>query len=80
MVNTGKKGSWGLLRVILPAGSETKGTHITYSMYNDVAQLAGFMEAAGGDMNLTMQLAVKEGLKTREWKEMKIAKLEMMVR
>ena len=80
MVNTGKKGSWGLLRVILPAGSEAKGTHITFSMYNDAAQLAGFMEASGGDMNLTMQLAVKEGMKTREWKEMKIAKLEMMVR
>lgn len=80
MVNTGKKGSWGLLRVILPAGSEAKGTHITYSMYNDAAQLAGFMEASGGDMNLTMELAVKEGMKTREWKEMKIAKLEMMVR
>jgi len=80
MVNQGKKGSWLLLRTILPVGSEAKGTHITVSMYNDVAQLAGFMEGSGGDMNLSMQLAVKEGMKTREWKEMKIAKLEMMVR
>lgn len=80
MVTAGKKGTWGLLRVILPAGSETKGSHIAYSMYNDVAQLAGFMEGSGGDMNLTMQLAVKEGLKTRDLKELKIGKLEMMVR
>lgn len=80
MVNSGKKGTWGVLRAILPAGSEAVGTHITYSMYNDVAQLAAFMEGSGGEMNLTTQLAVKEGLKTREWKEMKIAKLEMMVR
>jgi len=80
MVNQGKKGSWMLLRVILPAGSEAKGTHIAVSMYNDVAQLAAFMEGTGGDMNLSMQLAVKEGMKTREWKELKIGKLEMMVR
>lgn len=80
MVTTGKKGTWGLLRAILPFGSEAYGTHIAYSMYNDPAQLAAFMEGSGGEMNLTMQLAVKEGLKTRDLKEMKIGKLEMMVR
>lgn len=80
MVEAGKKGSWELLQAILPAGSESYGTHITVSMYNDVAQLAAFMEGSGGDMDLTTQLAVKEGLKTRDWKEVKIGKLEMMVR
>ncbi|MDO8927532.1 MAG: hypothetical protein Q7J86_02170 [Bacteroidota bacterium] len=80
MVDDGKKGSWQLLQAILPAGSESYGTHITVSMYNDVAQLATFMEGSGGDMDLTTQLAVKEGLKTRDWKEVKIGKLEMMVR
>jgi hypothetical protein len=80
MVGEGKKGNWQLLQAILPAGSESYGTHITVSMYNDVAQLAAFMEGSGGDMDLTNQLAVKEGLKTREWKEVKIGKLEMMVR
>lgn len=80
MVDKGKKGSWELLQTILPAGSEAYGTHLTVSMYNDVAQLAAFMESSGGEMDLMTQLAVKEGLKTRDWKEMKIAKLEMMVR
>ena len=80
MVDKGKKGSWELLQTILPAGSEAYGTHLTVSMYNDVAQMAAFMESSAGDMNLTTQLAVKEGLKTREWKETKIGKLEMMVR
>src|SRR5659263_782878 len=80
MVNQGKKGSWMLFRVILPAGSEAKGTHIAISMYNEVAQLAAFMEGTSGDMNLSMQLAVEESMKTRKWKELKIAKLEMMVR
>lgn len=80
MVDEGKKGHWELDQAILPAGSEAYGTHITVSMYNDLAQLSAFMENSGGDMNLMMQLAVKEGLKTRDWKEVKIAKLEMMVR
>ncbi len=80
MVDQGKKGSWELDEVILPAGTESYGTHLTVSMYNDVAQLAAFMEGSLGDMDLMTQLAVKEGLKTRDWKEMKIAKLEKMVR
>jgi len=80
MVAKGKKGSWELLRAILPAGEDAKGTHLTISMYNDIAQLSSFMEEAGGDMDLTTGLAVKEGLKTRQWKEVKIGKLQMMVR
>lgn len=80
MVDKGKKGSWELLQAILPAGSEAYGTHLTVSMYNDVDQMADFMEGSVGDMDFTTQLAVKEGLKTREWKEVKIGKLEMMVR
>ncbi len=80
MVDSGKKGSWELLRAILPSGTEAYGSHITVSMYNDAAQLASFMEGSGGEMDLMTNLAVKEGLKTRNWKEVKIAKLEMMVR
>ncbi len=81
MVSKGKKGSWELLRAILPAGGEAYGTHITVSMYTDAAQLSSFMEGSGGGpMDLTTSLAVKEGLKTREWKELKVATLQMMVR
>lgn len=80
MVDSGKKGSWELLRAILPSGSEAYGSHITVSMYNDTAQLAAFMEGSGGDMDLMTNLAVKEGLKTRNWKEVKIARLLKIVR
>ncbi len=81
MVTKGKKGSWQILRVILPAGSDSYGTHMTVSMYKDAAQLAAFMENTdGGEMDLMTELAVKEGFKTREWKELKIATLQKMVR
>jgi hypothetical protein len=81
MVDKGKKETWGLLRTILPAGTEAYGTHITFSMYKNVQQLAEFMEGSGGgEMDMMIQLAVKEGLKTREWKEVKLARLEKLVR
>lgn len=81
MVTKEKKGSWGLLRVILPAGSESYGTHLTVSMYKDAAQLAAFMEnTEGGEMDLITKMAVNEGYKSREWKELKIATLQKTVR
>ncbi len=80
MVTQGKKGSWELLRAILPQGTEAEGTHITVSMYNDVKQLSEFMESPWGELDMKTSLAVKEGLKTREWKESKIATLQMIVR
>ena len=82
MVDNGKKESWGLARIVLPRGSTAYGTHITYSMFNDVAQLAASFENQGGDgeMDMMTNLAVQKGLKTRDWKEVKIGKLIMMVR
>ncbi len=72
MVDQGKKGNWGILRAILPAGSEAYATHITFSMYKDVAQLAAFMEDSGGAMDIATQLAVKEGLKTERIKKLSL--------
>jgi hypothetical protein len=80
MVDKGKVGSWQLLEAILPAGSESYGTHITISMFSDAAQLASFMEGSFENMDFSTELAVKEGLKTREWKEKKIGTLQMMIR
>lgn len=80
MVDKGEKGSWGLIQIILPTGSEAYGTHLTYSMYENMAQLATSMESWGDEMDMVTQLAVQEGLKTRDWKEVKIGKLIMKVR
>ncbi len=77
MVAEGKEGLWLLLRNILPSGAEVYGTHLTISMYKDEAQLASFMENAGGEMDLKTQLAVKQSLRFRGLRETKIAKLIM---
>jgi hypothetical protein len=81
LVNAGKVGEWSLLRAILPAGSDSYGTHITVSMFKDAAQLATYMEAPmGDDIDFLTQSAAATGFKTREWKEKKVATLQMMVR
>lgn len=79
-VDKGSKGSWGLVQILLPAGSEAYASHLTVSMYDNMKQLATSLENWGGEMDLMTSLAVEEGLKTREWKEVKIARLVMMVR
>jgi hypothetical protein len=80
MVDKGKVGEWSLCRTILPAGDQAYGTHITVSMFKDAAQLASYMEAPMGDIDFLTQSAVKEGLKTREWKEKDVMTLQKMVR
>ena len=80
MVDDGMKGNWGLLKTLLPAGSDAYSTHITVNMYKDVAQLAAAMEGGPGEIDGMMQLAVQEGLQSRDMREVKIATLEMMVR
>ncbi len=80
MVDQGKKGNWSMLATIWPTGSEAYGTHLTVSMFKDAAQLAAYMEGQGGDMDLLTQIAVAEGLKSRDWKEVKVATLVNMVR
>lgn len=80
MVDSGKSGHWGLMRAILPAGSTAYGTHIAYSMFNDMGQLAEYLETPLDEMDMMTELGVQEGLKTREWKEKKIGTLVMMER
>lgn len=79
MVKEGKKGSWKFLRTILPTGSEAYGSHLTVSMYENESQLAAFMENWGGKVDYITQLAVQQGLKTRDLKETRIAKLIMTI-
>lgn len=79
-VDNGSKGSWGLVQIMLPAGSQAYATHITFNMYDNMKQLSSSLENWGGEMDLKTSLAVQESLKTRDWKEVKIARLVMMIR
>ena len=79
-VDFGHKGSWGLLRVILPAGSDRYASHMTVNMYKDVDQLASWNAPGGGESSMVHDMAIEQGLASRDLKKVYFAKLEMKVR
>jgi len=78
-VDQGGKGSWGLLRIMEPKGSDTYATHITANMYKDFAQL---LKNSKEPLKLTdqEQESVEEGLSTRDMKYVYLATLIKKVR
>lgn len=79
-VDEGKKGNWGLIRYLLPVGSDTYASHMTVNMFNDLEQ--ALAPDAGGGMETTpeQQKAIEKGLTTRDMKMVNMAQLVKMVR
>ena len=80
MVDAGEKGSWGLVRILSPSGSDAYATHMTFNMFKDHVQMAKSMESGVGDIDEVTMMAAMRGLETRKMREVKMARLEMMVR
>lgn len=79
-VDAGRKGSWGLIRYVLPRGSDTYASHMTVNMFKDVDQ--AFAPNTGGGMSTTpeQQKAMEKGLALRDMKMVTMARLVKMVR
>jgi hypothetical protein len=79
-VDAGNKGSWSLIRYVLPVGSDTYASHMTVNMFNDVDQ--AFASNTGGNMETTpeQQIAVEKGLALRDMKMVTMARLVKLVR
>ncbi len=78
-VDSGAKGSWALARMMLPVGSDTYASHITFNFFNDWKQLTandGPQAAATPEM----QKKINEALKLRDMKYVFLGQLEMSVR
>ena len=80
MVDAGAKSSWGMLRVLLPAGSDRYASHIVVNMFENISQYVRAGDYQGPEPTLSTNLAVQKGLKTRDLKSMKLATLIKMVR
>jgi len=67
MVDDGSKGYWGLLRFMVPMGSDTYASHITVNMFENVQKA---ISQNGPNMELPndQQKAIQDGLKTRDMK------------
>jgi len=80
-VNQGFQGSWGLLRVMFPFGSEVYASHITVNMFKDYSQY--FKAQAQFDWNAIpedQRKAMQAGIETRDMKWTYMATLRMKVR
>ena len=78
-VDDGRKGSWGLTRVISPIGSDTYTSHITVNMYKDYQQY--FMEGGDGpELTDAQNKTIEEMPKLRDMKYVYMATLLKKVR
>lgn len=80
-VDAGAKGSWQLIRVMAPYGSETYASHITVNMFTGFDQVFNSPQGNWND-NLSdeTQKKVEEGIQTRDMKWTSIATLIKKVR
>jgi len=80
MVDAGKKGNWGLLRLMSPIGSDAYASHITVNMYKDYEQF--FMPGDNNSPKPTeaQQKAIQDGIATRDMKWAYMATLIKKVR
>ena len=65
IVDSGEKGNWQLLRVLMPQGSEVYATHVTLNMFDNWEQYLNSMEFDGG-MSPDLQQKMNDGMSTRD--------------
>lgn len=79
-VDAGRKGSWELLRIMSPVGSDTYASHITVNMFKDYSQVFSNYTAEGPVPTDAQMKAIQEGLTTRDMKWVYMATLIKKVR
>lgn len=67
-VDNGERASWGLLRFMLPFGSEVYATHIAVDMYKNLDQALNRNAGDFGELTEAQQKAIQDGIATRDLK------------
>ena len=80
MVDAGAKGSWEMLRFMIPVGSDTYASHLTVNMYENMEQYLNADNYQGDEPTEAQQKAIMKGLDTRDMKIVNVATLVEMVR
>lgn len=79
-VDAGVRGNWGLMRYMLPTGSDTYATHITADMYKDYNQLFNGGSVNGPELTEAQIKKIQDGMTTRDMKYKYMATLIKKVR
>lgn len=80
LVDKRVKSRWDLFRVLFPAGSNRLASHITTNVFKNMDDFVKSIDYDFSDDNITQDIAVKEGEKTRDHREVLLATLIMVVR
>jgi hypothetical protein len=67
-VDAGIRGNWGLMRYMLPVGSDVYASHITVDMYKDYNQLFNGGAVPGPALSEDQIRKIQEGLTSRDLK------------
>jgi len=78
-VDNGGKGSWELLRVMSPVGSDTYASHITVNMFESWNQVFSGQNSTP-ESSFSQDMMVQKGLETRNMKWTYMATLRDMIR
>lgn len=79
-VDAGIRGNWGLMRYMLPTGSDVYATHITTDMYKDYNQVFNGGNIVGPELSKEQTQKIQDGLATRDMKYKYMATLIKKVR
>ncbi|MFH4968905.1 hypothetical protein V8G61_11935 [Gaetbulibacter sp. M240] len=79
MVDNGSKSYWGLLRIMIPFGSDTYASHMTVNMFKNVKQALS-ANAFDPDLSEDQIKKINEAMQTRDMKFVYMATLIEMVR
>jgi hypothetical protein len=79
-VDAGIRGNWGLLRYMLPVGSDVYASHIAVDMYKDYNQLFNVGGTPGPALSEDQMQKIQEGVASRDLKFKYMATLIRKVR
>lgn len=80
VVDSGRKGNWGLIRFISPIGSDTYASHMTVSMFKDYKQALNQNINWGEGATPASTKAMQDGIALRDMKYVYMANLIRKVR
>lgn len=79
-VDAGDKVSWGLLKQMLPFGSDVYASHLTVNMYTGYEQMLNSNNVVQEELTKEQEEAIVKGLESREYKNVVHATLIRKVR
>ncbi len=78
-IEAGEMMGWSLISFIFPYGTSSYASHVAMNFFEDLEQCINY-SMGGNETSMTQQLAIEQGLSTREMKSISMGQVIMSVR